>query len=336
MPYKLSSDGLQVQKEDGTPVGKKHDTKQEALAHLRALEANVDDAKSMKQYMTPTDEPCTDIRNATQALSMVTYLAEAEGLEPVDRAKIVTVMRDLVDFITSEIGEYEAGQDETAADEAQEQPAMMGLTYIKSLGLSKPDNFYRDVLAVKSIGKDDIRGYIALWGNPALTDIESEYFTKSTDFWDGVLSFPRPLTWNHGQDRNVIKSLDTIGQIQSFGDDDIGRFYEATLERSHKYRKAIDALIGQRVIGTSSDSAPQYVIREKTGKATWLKQWPLFAGALTDVPCEPRMIGDVDFKTLGVDVETLVKHAEATQQALRGNDNDLKNAMRLHDLLKLS
>jgi hypothetical protein len=336
MPYKLSSDGLQVEKDDGTPVGQPHKTHAEALAHLRALEANVSDAKSMKQYMTATDEPCADIRNAAQALMMVTYLAEAEEAEPGDRAKIVTIMRDFVDFLTSEIAEYESGQDEDAASEAQEQPAMMNVAYLKSLGISKPEDYFKDVLAVKSTGKDSIKGYIALWGNPALTDIESEYFTKATDFWDGVLSFPRPLTWNHGQDRSVIKSLDTIGQMQSFGDDDIGRFYEATLERSHKYRKAIDALISQRVLGTSSDSAPQYVIREKTGKATWLKQWPLFAGALTDVPCEPRMLGSVDFKSLGVDLEATVKHAEAARQALRGNDDGLKDAMRLHDLLKLS
>lgn len=336
MPYKLSSDGLQVEKEDGTPVGKPHKTKEEALAHLRALEANVSDAKSMKQYFTPTDEPCTDIRNAAQALIMVTYLAEAEEAEPDDRARIVTIMRDFVDFLNSEIDEYESGQDEDEASEAQEQPAMMGLTYIKSLRLPHTEQWFRDTIAVKSTGKDTIKGYIALWGNPALTDIEHEYFTKSTDFWDSVLSFPRPLTWNHGQDRTVIKSLDTIGQIQSFSDDDIGRFYEATLDRSHKYRKAIDALISQGIIGTSSDSAMQYVIREKTGKATWLKQWPLFAGALTDVPCEPRMMGSVDFKHLGVDVETLVKHAEAARQALREDDRGLKNAMRLHDLLKLS
>ena len=232
--------------------------------------------------------------------------------------------------------EHNAGTEtnEDEASEVQEMPAMMGLTYIKSLRLSHTEQEYRDLLAVKSIGRDDIRGYLTLWGNPAITDIESEYFTKSTDFWDSVLAFPRPLTWNHGQDRNVFKSTDIVGQIASFGDDEIGRFYEATLDRSHKYRKAIDELIGKHIIGTSSDSAPQYVIRQKTGKATWLKQWPLFAGALTDVPCEPRMIGSVDyFKGLGINLDS-IQGASGNAAALRARI-DLENAMRAHDLLKL-
>jgi hypothetical protein len=75
------------------------------------------------------------------------------------------------------------------------------------------------------------------------------------------------------------------------------------LERSHQYNKAIAELIKQGKLGTSSDSAPQYVERVKTGKATWLKTWPFFAGALTDVPCEPRMIGSLEFlKSLGINL----------------------------------
>ncbi len=218
------------------------------------------------------------------------------------------------------------------------QRQIVNLSYIKALGVSRPEDYFHDVLAVKSTGLDSIKGYLTLWGSPTHLDIENEYFTKSTDFWDNVLAFPRPLTWNHGQDRGAtFKSIDVVGQIESFGDDEVGRFYEATLQRSHQYRKAIDKLIGQRVIGTSSDSAPQYVIREKTGKSIWLKQWPLFAGALTDVPCEPRMIGNVEyFKNLGLNWEQLISNAEAARQALRGGDADLESAMRLHDVLKLS
>jgi len=86
-------------------------------------------------------------------------------------------------------------------------------------------------------------------------------------------------------------------------DDEIGRWYVAKLDTSHKYKEAIHRLIKKGVLGTSSDSAPQYVVREKTGKSTWLKEWPWFASALTNTPAEPRMIDSLEFlKSLGVEI----------------------------------
>ena len=240
-------------------------------------------------------------------------------------------IEDILDDCEKELG-LAARKDKPQADEPS---VKANLRYLKALGIDKPDQFFADVVAVKSIGGDEIKGYLALWGNPDRVDIEGDYFTKSTDFWDGVLSTPRPLTWNHGQDRDTFKSADVVGQITAIGDDDTGRFYTAMLDRSHKYRKAISKLIDRRILGTSSDSAPQYVIREQTGKSHWLKQWPLFAGALTDVPAEPRMIGSIDyFKGLGVDLATLIS-AEAAQQARRADEQAMNDVMRLHDILKL-
>jgi hypothetical protein len=170
-------------------------------------------------------------------------------------------------------------------------------SYAKSIGLSVAP----DILAVKSISQDEIKGYAMLWGGPKITDLETEYFTKSTDFWDAQLGkSPRPLTWDHAQD-DAFKADPRIGVITDFGDDDVGRFYVARLDRSHRYRKAVDALIAAGKLGTSSDSAPQYVERVQTGKSTWLKTWPFFAAALTDCPAEPRMIGSIDYlKSIGV------------------------------------
>lgn len=178
----------------------------------------------------------------------------------------------------------------------------LDLSYAKSLSGLFTDKELNDKLAVKFVARDEIRSYVALWGSAKTTDLEREYFTKDTDFWDKNLgTSPRPLTWNHAQDD--MKASPIIGQMTDFGDDEVGRWYIATLERSHKYRKAIDALIADGKLGTSSDSAPQYVERVKTGKSTWLKTWPLFAAALTDVPCEPRMIGSVDYlKSLGIEL----------------------------------
>lgn len=198
--------------------------------------------------------------------------------------------------------------------------------YIKSLHLDLSAERFADVIAAKFTGKDTIKGYSMLWGNPETADLEAEYFTPQTDFWDKTLGkSARPLTWNHGQDDATFKADPVIGKIENFGDDEVGRWYEATLDRSHKYRKAIDALVNRRKLGTSSDSAPQYVVRERHGKAVWLKQWAWFASALTDVPCEPRMldVGSPYWKALGI---TEIESASGVQSADRAREIWLLNA----------
>jgi hypothetical protein len=210
---------------------------------------------------------------------------------------------------------------EPEAEEPKEEPKeekSLG-AYAKSLGLTIP----ADTLAVKSIGADEIRGYSHLWGSERLTDIEVEYFTKSTDFWDKTLGKQiRPLTWDHAQDAE-FKASPVIGSIVDFGDDEVGRWYVARLDRAHRYRSAVDALIKSGKLGTSSDSAPQYVERVKTGKSTWLKTWPFFAAALTDQPCEPRMLtdGSIEYlKSLGIslpDAPDMARELEVLQLRAR-------------------
>ena len=197
--------------------------------------------------------------------------------------------------------------EEAASQTATDEPVKaFSFNYIKSLHLSIPEEFYRDVVAVKSIGPDSIKGYMVLWGDPARVDVEGEYFTRKSNFWDDKLKMPKPLTWDHALDP-ATKSEPIIGTISEMGDDEIGRWYTAQLDRNHKYRKAIDTLISQHAIGTSSDSAPQYVIREpqKSG-AVWLRQWPLFAAALTTTPAEPRMFnaGSVVWKSISDSIDT--------------------------------
>ena len=200
----------------------------------------------------------------------------------------------------------------------------LDLSYVKSLHLEEmPD------VCVKSIGKDEIKGYAALWGNPGRVDLDREYFTPETDFWDNAMKGNRPLTWDHAQD-DATKSDPIIGDIVQMGDDKVGRWYVAKLKRSHQYRAAVDRLIADKAVGTSSDSAPQYVLRERTGKSTWLKRWPLFAAALTEVPCEPRQVATVDyFKSLGV----VMPDPKAPDEQVRA---EVEAMQRRYEMLKLS
>lgn len=236
------------------------------------------------------------------------------------------------------LAETEGNEDETA---------MLSIPrYVKSLHLPYDEQYLRDVLAVKFIGRDDLRGYAVLWGSEDRVDLEAEFFTPQTDFWKSALGFPRPLSWNHAQDRAAFRSHPVVGKLVELGEDQVGMFYHAVLDRAHAYRQAVEGLIGQRVVGTSSDSAPQYVERVKTKKgATWLKTWPLFAAALTDVPCEPRMIeqGNVYWKSItdflkraGVNWQDLPQSsAEATAAAAREWEQRLADAQRHQQLLNL-
>lgn len=311
MPYAIERQKgkFAVVKEDDGKVMGTHPTRAKAKAQLSALYAaenktmSKDAIKSMMDMgaLEYAKQECWDIQSASSALAQIAMMAVNEVEEPQDIETLADVMYSLLEFIRGEIDEMESSAKEGAVEEPEEVKSIpaevksMNMDYVKSIGSLAQD------LAVKYVARDEIKGYTFLWGSPKLTDVEIEYFTKDTDFWDGVLGKnPRPLTWDHAQDE-TFKAHPVIGQITDWGDDELGRWYVAKMDRSHKYRKMIDALIEKGVLGTSSDSAPQYVNRVKTGKATWLKEWAWFASALTDTPAEPRMIGSLEYlKSLGV------------------------------------
>lgn len=264
-----------------------------------------------------------DIQNAASVLSQLGYMCINEADEPQDIKELSNIMRALMTFIEGELTEMEKaarrgdGYEKSAPAKVKEEPKPeLNLSYVKSLGLAKvPD------LAAKFVAKDEIKGYAILWGDEKKVDLEKEYFTKDTNFWDNQ---PQWLTWDHAQDEE-FKSDPRIGNILEVGDDEWGKWYVAKLKKAEAYRKYLDDLIERKSIGSSSDSAPQYVKRVQTGKSIWLAEWPLFAVSLTDAPCEPRMIGSLEFlKSLGVQLP------DASDSRLR-----FEHMQRQSELLKL-
>ena len=203
----------------------------------------------------------------------------------------------------------------------------LNLAYVKSLGVVVPD------LAVKRTGIDEIHSYTMIWGNPDKVDVEQEFFTRESDFWDKSYGKAiRPLTWDHNQD-DSLKADTRIGTITDFGDDEIGRWYTATLDRSHRYRKAIDGLIEQGVLGSSSDSVLQYIQRQKTKSgATWLAVWPWVGSALTATPAEPRLLASIEYaKSIGVTFQfpeaSDVEQMRAMETTLKAKSQHLRKLM---------
>ena len=260
-----------------------------------------------------------DIYTAAYAIVQLCNL-QSEMDEPEDAKELAAIMRAICAFIGGEIdemekaalGDNEPGEIETGAPAksakipaqlaSRDDAPKMDLSYAKSMGLAIPDADLTKRLAVKFVGRDEIKHYPFLWGGKNMTDVEAEYFTRESDLWDSRQGATRPLTWDHNQDGTFSKSAGVqIGTTVEWGDDEIGRWAISKLDNAHKYRKAIDGLIEAGVLGSSSDSALQYVERVKTGKSTWLKQWPWFATALTETPAEPRMVGSIEvLKSWGI------------------------------------
>lgn len=269
-----------------------------------------------------------DIAQAGQAIQFISQMVMNEVDEPDDVQTLANILRQLMDFINGEIIEMvsaaRSGTESKSTSQTINFPSdNLNYSYIKSLHVGPviPD------MAVKFVARDEIKAYSILWGDENKVDLETEYFTKNTDFWNEV---PKWLTWDHAQD-DEFKSDPRIGEILETGDDEWGKWYVARLKRSEAYRKYLDKMIEEKRIGSSSDSAPQYVIRQRTGKSVWLKRWPLFAVSLTDNPCEPRMIGSVDYlKSL---VNTLPETSETLGESIPTVTWQLKDKMTI-DLLK--
>jgi hypothetical protein len=264
---------------------------------LKAMYDAVSGGMSAEDYAV---QEAWDVCQACSAMSSVAGLISSEKEEPEDVKKLAAIMRGLNDFITGEIDEMEkAGTQPEASEPVQDETmkkmpaqvrtdAPIDLSYVKSLGIVTLPKF----VAAKFTGHNEIKHYAFLWGNPEAPDLEAEYFTKSTDFWDGTLGKQaRPLTWDHAQDAafNAIEKNAVIGKSVDWGDDEVGRWAISVLDTDRKYRKFVDKFIEEGRLGYSSDSAPQYIQREPRGKGVWLKRWPWFGGALTAAPCEPRM-----------------------------------------------
>lgn len=300
MPYKL--DGNCVKNKDTGETVKCHDTHEQALAHMRALTINVDEAKSaytkmMKMYpgmtgMEYAHQEAWDIQTASNVLSYVASMCINELHEPDDVQSLANIMRSLIEFINGEIQDLVSSAKQGESEYTKSAPAQvreqLDLSYVKSLHVEIPE---KD-LAVKYVSKNTIAHPVFIWGDANKTDLEADFFTKSTDFWDDPLKdFTRPLTWEHGQDEKFaeLEANPVIGRTVKFYDDDIARWAESVIDTDKKYRRFIDQFIEEKRLGYSSDSAPQYVQRVKQGKATWIKMWPWFGGSLTPAPCEPRM-----------------------------------------------
>ena len=175
-----------------------------------------------------------------------------------------------------------------------------------SAGKAWDELIHIDGDAMKAVDDETVRGYVVLFGDAEHPDLQRDYFTKATDFWLDHFGWPRPITYHHGMDA-ATRDDPIIGHWMKAGVDNVGLWLEGQLDRAHAYYKAMRELARRGYLKPSTDSAPQWVLREKQENGTnFIKRWPMISSSLTVTPMEPRMM-PVEVKAylaeLGMDID---------------------------------
>jgi phage head maturation protease len=142
--------------------------------------------------------------------------------------------------------------------------------------------------AIKSDRLGSVKGYLVRFGSPDTTDLEGDYFTKSTDFGFPISEGKRvPLNvyYHHGMDKVVGKKSIGTGYVKM---DDTGLWYEAQLDMADSYGEMIAKLCKQGKMGYSSGAAGHMVERKSVGKASEITRWCIAEASITPTPAEYR------------------------------------------------
>jgi HK97 family phage prohead protease len=146
--------------------------------------------------------------------------------------------------------------------------------------------FLSDSIKVSSTGK--VSGYLVRFGSLNDTDLEKDYFTKSTDFGVDLSNGKEAsigLYYNHGMDPVLKTKKIGFAQIKM---DDSGVWLRGQLDMADDYNKMIFEMAKMGKLGLSSGAASHLVEREKMGKSYEIKRWTLAEASLTPTPAEHR------------------------------------------------
>lgn len=141
---------------------------------------------------------------------------------------------------------------------------------------------------IKSDRLGHVKGYLVRFGDSKATDLEGDYFTKSTDYGFPIEEGKRvPLNvyYHHGMDQMVGKKSIGTGFIKMT---DEGLWYEAQLDMADEYGKMVAKLCKQGKMGFSSGAAAHMVERKSMGGASEIIRWPIAEASITPTPAEYR------------------------------------------------
>ena len=141
---------------------------------------------------------------------------------------------------------------------------------------------------IKSDRLGYVKGYLVRFGDTKATDLEGDYFTKSTDYGfplEEGKRVPLNVYYHHGMDAQVGKKSIGTGFIKMT---DEGLWYEAQLDLADEYGKMVAKLCKQGKMGFSSGAAAHMVERKSMGGASEIIRWPIAEASITPTPAEYR------------------------------------------------
>ncbi len=281
---------------------------------------------------------CSDIMQAANALSTMAMLIQSELMEEDEDdahiAMLCDAARTLVKFIESELDELEGAAGD-AADNTRMGPMNKAVTDDAWLHI--------DGGAIKSLDGDAITGCAILYGTKATHDLERDYYDKNTDLWLDHWGWPRPITYHHGMDAGTNDDP-VVGHWTKATVTDEGVWLEGQLSRAHRYYKAIKELARRGYLKISSDSGPQWTIREpQTNGANYIKRWPLVSASVTVTPMEPRMfpvevkafLAELGFEGIDTDAQAINPDAVEADGRKAADDERARAILMELDLLEL-
>jgi len=141
---------------------------------------------------------------------------------------------------------------------------------------------------IKSDRLGYVKGYLVRFGDTKATDLEGDYFTRSTDYgfpMEEGKRVPLNVYYHHGMDAQVGKKSIGTGFIKM---DSEGLWYEAQLDLADEYGKMVAKLCKQGKMGFSSGAAAHMVERKSMGGASEIIRWPIAEASITPTPAEFR------------------------------------------------
>ena len=141
---------------------------------------------------------------------------------------------------------------------------------------------------IKSDRLGHVKGYLVRFGDTKATDLEGDYFTRSTDYgfpMEEGKRVPLNVYYHHGMDAQVGKKSIGTGFIKM---DSEGLWYEAQLDMADEYGKMVAKLCKQGKMGFSSGAAAHMVERKSMGGASEIIRWPIAEASITPTPAEFR------------------------------------------------
>jgi hypothetical protein len=179
---------------------------------------------------------------------------------------------------------------------------------------------------IKAAPDGKISGWLVRFSDGTQTDIQGEYFTKSTDF--GNLDNVSTVMYQHGLDPVMQDSIEIPGKVKMF---DEGLWIDSQLDLNDKYQHAAKKLIDQGSLGWSAGTAGHLVKTKKHDNgATEITKFPLGLDAsITPTPAEPTTIpGLLDYATMkslqATDIEGLLEDGETVESSITVDNITIK------------